>query len=159
MSTRGPNQEFEVSELMPVPTLTVRCARCHERVRVSVSPTEGRPACPSCSRPLPLDRPVNVSEEDFSHTVLHAELPVLVDFYADWCGPCKWLIPILDDLAAEWVGRVLVTKVDTEAAPNIAARYRIGSIPTVILFREGVEAGRSVGVEPEVLSDMLENAA
>jgi thioredoxin 1 len=90
-----------------------------------------------------------VRPEDFRATVLEAEVPVLVDFYADWCGPCKWLNPHLEKVAREGEGRILVAKVDTDKAPELAQRYRIGSIPTVILFRNGGEVERSVGVEPE----------
>jgi len=87
--------------------------------------------------------------------VLQSGVPVLVDFYADWCAPCRMLAPILDRLAAAGQGRVLVAKVDTDASPEVATRYGIRSIPTVILFRDGVEAERSVGIEPERLATMV----
>jgi thioredoxin len=129
--------------------LALRCEFCLTEARVRIAPGSGRPVCPGCDRPFLLDRPRKVSQEDFQATVLEAEVPVLVDFYADWCGPCKWLNPYLEEVAREGEGRVLVAKVDTDKAPQLAERYRIGSIPTVILFRSGEEAERSVGVEPD----------
>ncbi len=85
-----------------------------------------------------------------------APLPMLVDFHAEWCAPCRWLDPILSELVREGRGRVLVAKVDVDEAPEAAARYNIGSVPTVILFRNGSEEARSVGVEPKRLRSMLD---
>jgi thioredoxin len=73
-------------------------------------------------------------------------VPVLVDFYADWCGPCKMMAPTLDELAQKRMGEVLVLKLDTEANPAIAARFGIRGIPTVIAFENGKERGRQVGL-------------
>jgi thioredoxin 1 len=72
-----------------------------------------------------------------------------VDFYADWCGPCKLVAPLLDELAQAHLGKLLVAKVDTDHAPGVAQRFGIRGIPTLILFKDGSEAGRSVGFEPE----------
>ena len=135
-------------------SLTLRCEFCLTEARVRIAPDSGPPVCPKCERPLLVDRPRKVQEEDFQATVLEAELPVLVDFYADWCGPCKWLNPYLEEAAREGAGRLLVAKVDTDRAPELATRYRIGSIPTVIHFRDGEEVERSIGVEPEKVRSM-----
>lgn len=133
---------------------TLRCGFCGALNRVDVSRAAQRPVCGECARPFLLDRPLKVTEEDFDRSVLQAGVPVLVDFYADWCAPCRMLAPILDRLADARQGKVLVAKVDTDAAPGVATRYGIRSIPTVILFQDGVEAGRSVGIEPERLAAM-----
>lgn len=103
-----------------------------------------------------LDRPVKVAQDDFAKTVLEAGAPVLVDFYADWCAPCKMVAPLLDELAHRHVGRVLVTKVDTDAAPDVAMDYEIRSIPTLVLFQEGEEIERSLGFEPERVRELVE---
>jgi thioredoxin len=105
-----------------------------------------------------LDRPIKVQEEDFERTVLKAGVPVLVDFYADWCGPCKMVAPLVDELAKEHVGQLLVVKVDTDRAPAVAQHHGIRSIPTLILFKDGIEAGRSIGFEPEKVRSLAGEA-
>lgn len=70
---------------------------------------------------------------------------VLVDFWAEWCGPCKMAGPIIDQLSADYAGKVVVAKVDVDAQPDLAARYQVMSIPTVVLFKDGKEVGRKVG--------------
>jgi thioredoxin len=117
-----------------------------------------RPNCGKCSKPMLLDRPVHVAQEDFDTTVLGASVPVLVDFYADWCGPCKMVAPLMDEIAQTQIGKILVAKVDTDRAPEVAARYDIRSIPTIIIFREGVEVDRSLGFEPERVRDFANKA-
>ena len=112
--------------------------------------------CGECARRILIDRPVKISQDDFETTVLSAGVPVLVDFYADWCAPCKMVAPMLDEIAREQIGNMLVTKVDTDAAPDIAMTYEIRSIPTLIIFRGGEEIARSVGFEPELVRDLVE---
>jgi len=97
-----------------------------------------------------------VSKAEFRSAVLESPVPVLVDFHATWCGPCAWLDPVLTELARKAGGRYRVVKVDVDGAPELARRYRIGSVPTVVLLRNGEEVDRSVGVEPQRLRAMLE---
>lgn len=136
----------------------LRCAFCLAVNRVDVSRAVNRPKCGSCEKPMLLDRPVRVTDEDFERTVLGADVPVLVDFYADWCQPCKVLAPMLDEVANKNVGRFLVAKIDTDAAPKTAQAYAIGSIPTVILFSGGAEVSRMVGIMPDELRAMVTQA-
>jgi thioredoxin 2 len=139
--------------------VTVRCGFCLTLNKIDLGRAADRPACGKCARPMLLDRPVKVTEEDFDRTVLDAGTPVLVDFYADWCGPCKIVAPLVDELAREHVGRLLVAKVDTDHAPGVAGRYRIRGIPTLIVFDHGAEVGRSVGFEPDKVRDLARRAA
>jgi len=134
---------------------TIRCGFCLTLNKIDVAKASSCPKCGSCERPLLLDRPLKVEQDDFDRTILGSEAPVLVDFYADWCAPCKMLAPMIDDIAAKHSGRVLVAKVDTDRAPEVAARYGIRSIPTVILFKDGEESARSVGIMPEELAAMV----
>ncbi len=88
-------------------------------------------------------------ENNFESEVLQSQTPVLVDFWAEWCGPCVMLAPTIDELAEEYAGRVKVGKVNVDQAPNLAARYGVQSIPTVILFDKGQPVERIVGAHPK----------
>lgn len=138
--------------------VTLRCPFCDTLNRLEMEKAGQRPKCGECGKPMLLDRPVKVREEDFDTSVLKASAPVLVDFYADWCGPCKMLAPMMDDIAGQNVGRLVVAKVDTDQAQKVALEYGIRGVPTVILFRDGQEVDRSVGIEPERLRAMVEAA-
>jgi thioredoxin 1 len=96
----------------------------------------------------------------FDATVLQSPVPVLVDFYADWCGPCRMLAPALDRLAGEFAGRVRIVKVNVDEAPEIAARYRVSSIPALVFIANGRTAGQTAGLIPEApLRQALEKLA
>ena len=127
---------------------TIRCPFCQSWNRVDVSRAADRPKCGKCSKPLLLDRPLKLDDETFARTVEHADVPVLVDFYADWCGPCKVMAPIVDQLAAAHQGELLVAKLDTDRSQATAQKFDIRGIPTVIVFRDGKEVKRQSGALP-----------
>ena len=129
-------------------TATLRCQFCLSWNRVDVARAADRPKCGSCARPMLLDRPIRLDDETFARTVEGSAVPVLVDFYADWCGPCKAMAPAVDALAAKVQGRAIVAKLDTDHSPATAQRYDIRAIPTVIVFRGGKEARRQAGAGP-----------
>jgi thioredoxin len=88
------------------------------------------------------------SQTDFDAFLAAQSMPVLADFWAEWCGPCKMMAPVLQDLAREWKNRIRVIKVDTERKPQLAARFNITGIPTLILFKAGKESHRITGAMP-----------
>lgn len=87
----------------------------------------------------------HVTSQDFEEVVLKSDMPVLVDFYAEWCGPCKMAAPIIDEMAEEYKGKVSIVKLDVDESQEIAGKYGVMSIPTMILFKQGEEAQRKVG--------------
>ena len=121
------------------------CPFCGRVNAVELSRIDDRPRCGECGRPILLDRPVQLSDADFDRVISGSEVPVLVDFYADWCGPCRVMAPTIDELAADRAGRALIGKLDTDRNTAIAKRYEIRGIPTSIVFREGREAARRTG--------------
>lgn len=125
--------------------VTVTCQFCLTLNRVDVSRIDARPKCGQCGKPILLDRPVKVTDDDFAHLIRDSEIPVLVDFHADWCGPCKVMAPAVDEFAQANVGEVLVAKLDTDRNPRTAQQYDIRGIPTLILFRDGQEVDRRTG--------------
>jgi thioredoxin 2 len=103
------------------------------------------PKCGKCGRPMRLDRPLPVTDATFDKVITGSTVPAVVDFYADWCGPCKIMAPVLDEFARQHTGEVLVLKLDTEANRATPARFGIRGIPTLIVFEHGHEARRQVG--------------
>jgi thioredoxin 2 len=126
--------------------VVVQCPFCMAANRVDLSRLSAGPKCAKCGKPLRLDRPQKVTDQEFERTVSSSSVPVLVDFYADWCNPCRIMAPTLDDFARQRAGEALVLKLDTEANPVTPSRFGIRGIPTLIAFEGGKERGRHVGV-------------
>ncbi|MEZ4336574.1 MAG: thioredoxin TrxC [Sandaracinaceae bacterium] len=126
------------------------CPSCHAKNRVPASRLDATPKCGKCKAAIgPLRAPVPVATAaDFDDLVKGSPLPVLVDFWAAWCGPCRMVAPELEKLAERLAGEVVVAKVDTEALPQVAGRFGIRSIPTMVLFRGGAESARVSGAMP-----------
>lgn len=136
-------------------SLTLRCQFCDTWNRVDAARADDRPKCGQCSRFLLLDRPYPLFEDSFQRTIDEAEVPVLVDFYADWCGPCKMMAPAIDELASRNRGRALVAKLDTDRAQPLSQSLGIRGIPTVIVFHKGKELRRESGALPLAALQLL----
>ena len=96
-----------------------------------------------------MDEPLAVTDTSFREEVLQADIPVLVDFWAKWCPPCRMIEPMVDELASEYRGRLKVTKLDTDLSPAVSGQYRVMSIPTLMVFRAGEPVATIVGYQPK----------
>ena len=138
---------------------TLRCQFCQTWNRIDVARAQDRPKCGNCGKPMLLDRPVHLDDESFARTIAESEVPVIVDFYADWCGPCKVMAPSVDQLAANFSGKALVAKVNTDLSPIATRPFNIRGIPTTIVFVGGKEVQRQSGAMPyPMLAALLEKA-
>ena len=124
---------------------TLPCAFCGRWNRIPASRAGDRPKCGECGKPILLDRPFTLTSETFHRAIEETTVPVVVDFYADWCGPCKMMAPVMDEFAGRRIGRVLVAKLDTDRAQAISQVLQIRGIPTVIRFDGGKETRRQSG--------------
>ena len=128
--------------------LTVRCQFCDTWNRIDASKVTAGPKCGKCGKPILLERPIVLNDETFSRTLNETDLPVAVDFYADWCGPCRMMAPAVDALAAHLQGKALVTKLNTDLSQRTASGFNIRGIPTTIVFKGGKEVARQSGALP-----------
>src|SRR5947209_6463888 len=124
----------------------ITCPSCGQRNRVPAT-AGGRPRCAACHADLPWL--VDAGDADFAALVEGSPLPVLVDVWAPWCGPCRMVGPAVERLARERAGRLKVVKVNADEAPQISRRLRVSGIPTLLLFSGGTERDRTVGALPE----------
>jgi thioredoxin 2 len=138
---------------------TLRCQFCDTWNRIDSARAADRPKCGKCGKPMLLDRPFPLNDDTFARTIQDSEIPIMVDFYADWCGPCKVMAPAVDEVAAAYLGRALVAKLDTDRAQRTSSSFNIRGIPTTIVFKSGREVARQTGAVPKpVLVKMMEEA-
>lgn len=137
------------------------CESCGAKNRVPASHLSDSGRCGSCKATLPpVHEPINAGTSSFDEIVAGAKVPVLVDFWADWCGPCKMVAPEVKALAQEMAGQAVVLKVDTEAEPVLAQRYRVQSIPNFMIFVKGRPVMQQPGAVPRSqMRRWLEQAA
>jgi thioredoxin 2 len=126
-------------------SIVAACPQCHALVRVPADRSGEHPKCPRCKAELLAGKPVALDSAGFTTYVERTSLPVLVDFWAPWCGPCRMMAPVLDRTAQERAATVQVAKINTDEQQELAARFNIRSIPTLILFRDGREVSRQSG--------------
>jgi len=128
------------------------CPECGQRNRVSFTRLGSTARCGKCKRDLPrLEAPLEIGEElAFESLIGNSNLPVLVDFWAEWCGPCKMMVPEIKRVAVSNAEKIVVAKVNTEGLPTLAQRFKINALPTLVVFSRGVELARSEGALPSV---------
>lgn len=140
----------------------VECPACGATNRVPTDRLRAglEPVCGKCREPLPVGKPLAVTDASFGQDVERSPLPVLVDAWAPWCGPCHMMAPEVEKLAQQTTGTALIVKVDTDAVPELGERFGIRSIPTVAVFKNGQVVARESGARPAAdLQALLKRAA
>jgi len=147
---------------MAADVTSIRCAHCGATNRVPRAKLEQglKPVCGRCKQPLEMgSAPITVSDATFAAEVERSPLPVLVDAWAPWCGPCRTVAPALEELAAELAGRVRIAKLNVDENPQTASRFDVRSIPTLLVMVGGREIERIVGAQPKhAIRERLERA-
>jgi len=128
------------------PAELVRCANCGRMNRVPAA-ARGTPRCGNCHKPLPWI--ADAGEDNFAEIAEAASVPVVVDLWAPWCGPCRMVSPALEKVATEMAGKIKLVKVNVDEAPRLQQRFGVQAIPTLLLLRKGEIIARQVGAVPE----------
>jgi thioredoxin 2 len=127
-------------------TNVVTCPNCQKRNRVPAA-ADSVPRCGNCHQPLPWL--ADAGDDDFADVVEHSPVPVLVDMWATWCGPCRMVSPALERIATDRRGQLKLAKVDVDAAPRLSQRFEIRAVPTLMVFRDGELIAHQAGAAPE----------
>jgi thioredoxin 2 len=131
-------------------TFHVACARCGATNRVPAVRLGDDPSCGRCGSPLLDGHPIELNDSNFDAVAKATDLPLVVDFWAPWCGPCRQMAPQFEQAARTLKGRALLAKVNSDEAPGLSARFGIRSIPTLVRLSRGTEVGRRSGALPAV---------
>jgi thioredoxin 2 len=133
---------------MDIARTHVACVHCGATNRIPADRLGDDPVCGRCAQPLLSGKPVELSDADFEQVVAASDLPVVVDFWAPWCGPCRQMAPQFEQAAGTLKGRALLVKVNSDDNPRTASRFGIRSIPTLVKLRRGEEVARVAGARP-----------
>jgi len=133
---------------MSTPPLHVGCAACGATNRIPVARLPEDPNCGRCHAPLLTGAPITLTDASFDRVAAHTDLPLVVDFWAAWCGPCQSMAPQFEQAARTLKGRALLAKVDSDANPQLASRFAIRSLPTLVKLQRGQESARLAGARP-----------
>jgi thioredoxin 2 len=140
----------------PTATTITRCPNCGHKNRVPVV-ASGRPRCGNCHKALPWI--VDALDDTFAEIAEKADVPVIVDMWATWCGPCRMVSPVLERLATERAGEVKLVKVDVDRAPHLSSRFSVRAVPTLLIMHHGKVVARQAGAAPvEVLRRWFDDA-
>ena len=139
--------------------INIVCPHCFKINAIPKKDSYAKANCGSCKNSLLDTNPVELDESNFDHVIVNSDIPVIVDFWAPWCGPCKMMAPIFNDVAKKYPLKALFVKVNTEALPNMGARFGIRSIPTLVVYKNGVEKQRVSGaLDPLRLSNLVNDS-
>ncbi len=129
--------------------IEIRCAECGTRNRVPRDRIQEGPVCGRCKQPVLPRKPVTVTDQTWAEEVEQSPVTVLADFWAPWCGPCRMVAPVLEEIAAERAGKIKVAKVNVDENPRLAARFNVQSIPTLLVLRGPLLLDEIVGALPK----------
>ena len=136
--------------------INIVCPHCQKVNAIPKKDTYGKANCGSCKNSLLDTTPIELDESNFDHVIVNSEIPVIVDFWAPWCGPCKMFAPIYNEVAQKYPVKALFAKVNTEAEQNLGTKYGIRSIPTLVVYKNGTEVKRVSGaLDPLKLSNLV----
>lgn len=136
--------------------INVVCPSCKEVNKIPKKDSYTKANCGSCKNSLLDTKPIDLDEKSFDYVIVNSELPVIVDFWAPWCNPCKTMGPIFNEVATSYPLKALFAKVNTQDEQNLGAKYNVRSIPTLIVYKNGIEVKRISGVlDPIKLSILV----